>query len=78
MSEQDLQKMTEFMDTLISFARIMVPSTIIFSAIISAYVNFAAAKAVLRKLGHQIPGFPPFKEWALPRWVLYIYVALDI
>jgi uncharacterized protein YybS (DUF2232 family) len=55
--------------------RMLFPALIVMSAIFQTYLNFILARAVLRKLGHQAPSFPPFKEWALPRELLYIVLA---
>ncbi len=54
--------------------QLLLPSMLALSAIFAGYLNFILARAVLRRLGHYTPAFPPFKEWSLPRTFLYFAV----
>jgi uncharacterized protein YybS (DUF2232 family) len=74
-SEQQLTKLAEDMQMLIDVVKIILPSGFILGSIVDTYLNFAIAKAVLRKLGHHIPDFPPFKRWSLPDFIVYFFVV---
>jgi uncharacterized protein YybS (DUF2232 family) len=75
MSETTIAQVQEQFKMMMVIFQILLPALIALSAIFQTYLNFILARAVLRKLGHQTPSFPPFKEWALPREMIYIVVA---
>jgi len=74
MSEQDLANMTESMQTMIDLMKIILPAGFVMASVVDTGFNFLIAKAVLKKLGHSIPDFPPFKNWTLPDYVVYFFV----
>ena len=73
MTEQDLAKMTESMQAMIELMKIILPAGFIMASVADTFLNFLIAKKVLKKLGHNIPDFPPFKQWTLPSYVVYFF-----
>ena len=73
MAEQDLAKMTESMQAMIELMKIILPAGFIMASVADTFLNFLIAKKVLKKLGHNIPDFPPFKQWTLPSYVVYFF-----
>lgn len=73
MAEQDLTKITESMQTVVELMKIILPAGFIMASVVDTCLNFLIAKAVLKKLGHSIPDFPPFKHWALPDYIVYFF-----
>lgn len=74
MKEEDLAAITANMQTMLQFMKIILPAGFVLAAIVDTYLNFTIARLVLKKLGHQIPSFPAFKDWSLPGYIVYIYL----
>ncbi|GEM_PF-728109 len=74
MKETALSQMQEQFKMMMTMFKMLLPALIALSAVFMTYLNFILARAVLRKLGHPTPSFPPFKEWTLPRETLYVVV----
>jgi len=72
--EATLAPMAEQMRTMFKLLQLIMPAALVLAAVFDTYLNFVVARAVLRKLGHHIASFPPFKEWILPRYVLYAFI----
>lgn len=71
-SEADLEKISSSLNNSLAYMKIIIPGIMALSAVFYALLNFLATKAVLRKLGQQVQSFPPFRQWYLPRKILYI------
>ncbi len=73
--ESQLAESEQAMRQFVRLARFVIPFSVVSGAVFMAYLNIWISRAVLRKLGHQIPSLPPFKQWTMPLWVLYAVVA---
>ena len=74
-AEQELAKMTESMQIMIDLLKVILPAGFIMASVVDTFLNFVIAKKVLKKLGHNIPDFPPFKNWTVPNYVLYFFAV---
>lgn len=74
MTEENLAQVAGNMQGLIDLLKIILPSGFALAAVVDTYLNFMIARIVLRKLGHYVEGFPPFKLWSLPRFIGYFFV----
>ena len=73
MAEPELAKMTESMQTMIDLLKIILPAGFIMASVVDTFLNFVIAKTVLKKLGHTMADFPPFKNWTLPEYIVYFF-----
>lgn len=73
MNEVDLAKLAESLKAMIGMIKIILPAAFGIASVFDTYINFLVAKAVLKKLGHTIEPFPPFKSWNLPQYILGVY-----
>lgn len=73
LSEDQLTEMQSTLEKTISLMKIIMPAGFAIASILDTYINFWLAKAILKKLGQHIDDFPPFKEYALPDFMLWIY-----
>lgn len=73
MSEEQLAQVKESMQTVMKLVPLVLPTGFFMAAIVDTYLNFLVAKAVLRKLGHTVQEFPPFKHWTMPLAVVYAF-----
>ncbi|MBC8016079.1 MAG: YybS family protein [Sporomusaceae bacterium] len=74
-AEQELAKMTESMKTMIDLLKIILPAGFIMASVVDTFLNFVIARTVLKKLGHKMPDFPPFKNWTVPDYVVYFFAV---
>lgn len=74
MKEEDIATIATNMQTMLQFMKIILPAGFVLAAIADTYLNFMIAKIVLKKLGQQVPAFPPFKDWSMPGYIVYIYL----
>jgi uncharacterized protein YybS (DUF2232 family) len=75
MKEEDLAQMAQNMQALIDLMKVILPAGFAMAAVVDTYLNFIIAKAVLKKLGHSVTGFPPFKHWNLPYQIVYLFAC---
>lgn len=73
MNEQDLSKMEESVQGMIDIIKIILPAGFVLASVADTWLNFWVAKIVLKKLGHTVKPFPPFKLWHMPRYVLWFF-----
>jgi uncharacterized protein YybS (DUF2232 family) len=73
MGDAEISRIKETMDAMISLVKSILPAGFIMASVLDTWLNFLIAKAVLKKLGHQTPGFPPFKHWCLPIYIVYFF-----
>ncbi|MDD4599706.1 hypothetical protein SDC9_04210 [bioreactor metagenome] len=74
MTEENLAQIAGNMQGLVDLLKVILPSGFVLAAILDTYLNFMLARIVLRKLGHHIEGFPPFKLWSLPQFIGYFFI----
>lgn len=64
------------LDRLLATMRMVLPSTLLMSAVVLSFVNFALTRLVLRRIGSRdIPWFTPFKNWRYPWYLAWGYIA---
>ncbi|WNB92102.1 YybS family protein [Bacillus sp. NEB1478] len=56
----------------------MLPTYIIAGAVAIAFITHLAAKMLMKRLRYDIPSFPPFREWNLPKSFLWYYIVAII
>ncbi len=78
MTEEQLARISESMRAMsdVSLMKLVLPALFVMMAAITSCLNFFVARAVLKKLGHSIVNLPPFKHWMLPKYIVYILVAV--
>ncbi|MDR1701173.1 MAG: YybS family protein [Sporomusaceae bacterium] len=71
-NEQTLQRTMELSQQMLELAPILIPTALLMSAVMDTYLNFYLGRVILNKLGHKnLPGFPLFKTWQMPRGTIY-------
>ena len=73
MSEELIGKTTEHIWSVLTLMVLVIPASIIISSIVDTFINFIASKAILKRLGTVIPGFPSFKNWVFPHTILLLF-----
>jgi len=73
LNEQTIAQTAEMMQHVTELMKIIIPAAFVMAAGVDTYLNFVVARAVLKKLGHPVPGFPPFKNWHMPLVVAYAF-----
>lgn len=71
--EQEITEITTNMQAMLELVKIILPSGFVMASVGDTFLNFLIAKRVLKKLGHSIADFPPFKHWTLPDYVVYFF-----
>lgn len=51
------------------------PAVMIMSSVIMAGLHHIISRPILSRLGHSIPKLPPFREWQLPKSILFYYLV---
>jgi uncharacterized protein YybS (DUF2232 family) len=68
--QQEQMKMTiEIMWRIIPVGFFVLP------ALIGSFLNFTISRLVLNRLGHKFAGFPAFKDWKMPDFVVWGFIA---
>lgn len=74
MTEEQLEQVSTSMNAMVALFKVILPAGFVLAAVVDTYLNFHIAKAVLKKMGREIEGFPPFRLWMLPRFLAYFFV----
>lgn len=69
-------KQVEAMENMVGMISKMVPMLLILGSAQFAILNHWLSRKVLQRLGTQVQGFPPFREWKWPKSILYYYLAV--
>lgn len=75
MKEEDLKQIGATMSSAMDMMKIILPAGFAMAAVVTAYLNLFVAKRILKKMGHYIQPFPPFKEWQMPKLSLYAFIV---
>lgn len=75
MKEQDLQQMTTTMNSVMDLLKIILPAGFALASVITAYLNLSVARRILKKMGHYVEPFPPFRDWQMPKLSLYAFIV---
>ena len=73
MSGADLAKAREDIEQGMKMLNYLFPLVFILMGLFYAVVSYMAGGRILRRLGHNVPQFPPFREWRLPQAFLYMF-----
>ena len=63
MKEEELANVAQSLRGMIDMMKLILPAGFVMASVFDTYLNYIVARAVLRKLGHQIAAFPPFSTW---------------
>ncbi|WP_088104591.1 YybS family protein [Halalkalibacter urbisdiaboli] len=72
--DESLKAMYDIMDMLVYLAPVM----IILMGLILAVITITLATLILRRLGHEVKGLPPFREWRFPKSFLWYYLIVMV
>jgi uncharacterized protein YybS (DUF2232 family) len=64
------QLRTMLTDMIKLFIRVL-PALLVIGSVFTAVTHFIMARMALKRLGHEIPKFPPFSEWHLPWYTIW-------
>lgn len=53
----------------------LIPVLVVLGGVMSAWINYQVARAVLGRLGYTLPALPPASTWRLPAYVLWLLPA---
>ncbi|BBB90618.1 MAG TPA: YybS family protein [Methylomusa anaerophila] len=71
LSEEELSRMDSILRPMIDLMKIILPASFVIASVVDTYLNYHVARIVLKKLGHTVGAFPPFKYWVMPRQTIY-------
>ncbi|GGG28422.1 hypothetical protein GCM10007425_23830 [Lysinibacillus alkalisoli] len=66
----------EMLDKTMQTFETLMPMMVIISTFLIAFVMTTVCLSLLKKLGVDVPKFPPFKDFRLPRFVLFAYLPV--
>ena len=73
-SEEQLAAMMEMVDNLVYLAPVMIVGVGIILAVITKLISYL----VLKRLGHDVPSLPAFRNWQFPKAFLWYYLIILI
>jgi len=75
LKEAELSQISESMHGMLSMMKLILPAGFAMASVVDTFLNFLVARAVLRKLGHNIAAFPAFSVWTLSPAILYGFIV---
>ncbi|SHK39683.1 Uncharacterized conserved protein YybS, DUF2232 family [Selenomonas ruminantium] len=73
MSEEALAQTRTDIEQGLTMLNYLFPLVFILMGLFYAVVAYVAGGKILKRLGHSVPQFPPFREWRLPQFFLYLF-----
>lgn len=73
MSEETLAQTRGEVDQMLKTLEYLFPLVFLIMGVLYASVAYIAGGKVLKRLGHDVPQFPPVHEWRLPQAFLYLF-----
>lgn len=67
-----LEKSREDIARGMEFLSMLLPLVVFIMGLFDTVLGYLVGSRVLRRLGHQVPQLPPFSEWHLPQFFLYL------
>lgn len=77
-SDQELEEQSQLFGEMIRFIPMIVPSVLLFAAVVSTLLVQLIANMVLRKMKYDIKPFLPFSEWMFPKSLLWYYLIVSL
>lgn len=56
-----------------SMLALLLPLVVMMMGLVDTVIGYMVSSRVLRRLGHSVREFPPFGEWRLPKFFLYLF-----
>ncbi len=69
---------TDQLNTLFDTMQIVLPTIVTISVFVMTFIIISVNLPLLRRLGLEVPKFAPFKDFKLPRAILWYYLAVLI
>jgi uncharacterized protein YybS (DUF2232 family) len=57
---------------------LLIPAMLILASVSSSFLSFHVSKMVLRRLGYGMEDFPPFWQWRMPSYTLFLFLLGQI
>ncbi len=73
--EQQKAFMQQLLPVMARMIKAILPVSLLLGALFDTFVNFHAARLVLRRLGTFVPDLLPFREWVVPQSVFFTFTA---
>ncbi|WP_100405865.1 YybS family protein [Bacillus solitudinis] len=73
-STENLDQLYQLLDMLVYLAPVM----IIMMGLILAIITIMLSTLILKRLGHEVKGLPPFREWSFPKSFLWYYLIVIV
>jgi uncharacterized protein YybS (DUF2232 family) len=74
MAPEQLEETRAMLFDMIELMKIVLPVTLLLSAIALAFVNFLLSRLILQRLGSTVSWFPPFAYWRFPWYLAWGYI----
>lgn len=71
---EQAQMKAQFVEAM-EYVSLLLPTVLLLSGMLTAWLNFAIGGKVLRRLGHKVTTLPEFDEWRLPKVIFYLFIV---
>lgn len=69
----ELEQSREQIQQGMKFVTLLIPLVVLFMGLFDTTISYLLGGKVLRRLGHDVRTMPPFSEWRLPRFFVYLF-----
>ena len=73
MTDAQIEQARETFTQNLQVVKLLLPLVVVLMGLMDTALNFFIGGKVLRRLGHDVPVFPQFTEWRLPKVFLYLF-----
>ncbi|HHV62848.1 MAG TPA: YybS family protein [Firmicutes bacterium] len=75
LSQKDLAMLEQSLRQLVDIMKVTLPAAIFLAIAMVSFINFAVARLVLKRLGHEVASLPRFSHWRVPWYWGWGYIA---
>lgn len=72
MSKEEIR---DLLATITKFITNIIPTLLIIASALTAILNYIFARFILKKFNYKMPAFPPFREWRIPWYYIWGFLA---
>lgn len=69
------EEIREMLNVMTKFITNVLPTMLVIASAVTAILNYVFARFLLKKFQYKLPSFPPFREWRIPWYYIWGFLA---
>ncbi|MCG0275121.1 MAG: YybS family protein [Thermosediminibacteraceae bacterium] len=75
---ETIKPVLEMYEKMLDLMPLLIPAVLVLASLTSSFLCFQISKLILRRLGYNMEDFPPFWQWRLPTYTIFLFLLGQI